>query len=416
MLTHGQMAFVIIIISAISFRLRPIATGRSSFARWSHGAGIHQLCQVARGATTISCRPRSSTYRSSGPSSKNGGHNLFAVPTIVKLLIEDPSVDGTTLVAALCHHAGAPMYRCRSEKGAGKARRRPVQYFGLGEVTGAITVLPPAFHSRRMARMRVSAPAVSSGRACSCRSRTRRQRSPGGRDRRDLRDRPGGFCRLLSEPEPTPKRFATAGFGTGDLGHVDAQGFLYITGRASDMFISGRVQRLSARDRGKAPDASGYQAGGDRRLPDPVWGEVGSRFASHVTVRRSTRPALTGMAGREDCPLQASEEDRVLVRNAKSAYGKDHQEADPRGTRTARRTGHRFVGIGTAGVLPHERWNEIRTRHGRSIRYRPRNSEASQRSRLEGLSGGSQCRCAGGRMSRGSRSIPRQAIACSVTD
>ena len=42
-----------------------------------------------------------------------------------------------------------------------------------------------------------------------------------------------------NNPEATAKATTFGWFHTGDLGHRDARGFVYITGRASDMYISG---------------------------------------------------------------------------------------------------------------------------------------------------------------------------------
>ena len=73
--------------------------------------------------------------------------NLFTVPTIVKLLTEHPSVDAhdhSSLRYVI--YAGAPMYREDQKHALKKLGKVLVQYFGLGEVTGNITVLPPALH------------------------------------------------------------------------------------------------------------------------------------------------------------------------------------------------------------------------------------------------------------------------------
>ena len=50
---------------------------------------------------------------------------------------------------------------------------------------------------------------------------------------------PAVFAGYYDNPEANAKAFRDGWFRTGDLGHVDAQGFVYITGRASDMYISG---------------------------------------------------------------------------------------------------------------------------------------------------------------------------------
>ena len=76
---------------------------------------------------------------------------MFTVPTIVKMLTEHPSVDvhdHSSLRYVI--YAGAPMYREDQKHALKKLGKVLVQYFGLGEVTGNITVFPPALHKPRM--------------------------------------------------------------------------------------------------------------------------------------------------------------------------------------------------------------------------------------------------------------------------
>ena len=89
------------------------------------------------------------------------------------MMVEHPAVDRydhSSLRYVI--YAGAPMYREDQKAALKKLGKVLVQYFGLGEVTGNITVLPPrAARSRGRARMRGSAPAASSAPACRSRSR-----------------------------------------------------------------------------------------------------------------------------------------------------------------------------------------------------------------------------------------------------
>ena len=50
---------------------------------------------------------------------------------------------------------------------------------------------------------------------------------------------PAVFAGYHRNPEANAKALRGGWFHTGDLGRLDAAGFLYITGRASDMYISG---------------------------------------------------------------------------------------------------------------------------------------------------------------------------------
>jgi acyl-CoA synthetase (AMP-forming)/AMP-acid ligase II len=73
---------------------------------------------------------------------------MFTVPTILKALVEHPAVDRVDH-SSLRHviYAGAPMYRADQLLALRKLGPCLVQYFGLGEVTGNITVLRADQHS-----------------------------------------------------------------------------------------------------------------------------------------------------------------------------------------------------------------------------------------------------------------------------
>lgn len=115
-----------------------------------------------------------------------------------------------------------------------------VQYFGLGEVTGAITVLPPGDHCVD------DGPGVKLG-TCG-RERTGMQASiqdiegrslPAGETGEICVCGPAVFAGYHDNPEANAAVFRDGWFRTGDLGHLDKDGDLFITGRASDMYISG---------------------------------------------------------------------------------------------------------------------------------------------------------------------------------
>ena len=74
--------------------------------------------------------------------------NMFTVPTILTPLTRDPAVDRhdhSSLRYVV--YAGAPMFRADQQHALRKLGRVLVQYFGLGEVTGNITVLTPHLHA-----------------------------------------------------------------------------------------------------------------------------------------------------------------------------------------------------------------------------------------------------------------------------
>ena len=74
--------------------------------------------------------------------------NMFTVPTILTPLTRDPAVDRhdhSSLRYVV--YAGTPMFRADQQHALRKLGRVLVQYLGLGEVTGNITVLTPHLHA-----------------------------------------------------------------------------------------------------------------------------------------------------------------------------------------------------------------------------------------------------------------------------
>jgi len=292
-LTHGQMAFV------VTNHLADLIPGTTehdcsiAVAPLSHGAGIHALLNVARGAATVllpSERLDPEVFWHLVQAHRVT--NLFTVPTIVKVLVEHPSVDAydhSSLRYMI--YAGAPMYRADQKMALQKLGNVLVQYFGLGEVTGCITVLPPTMHSADD-----SHPDANIG---SCgRPRTGMEIAildadlnalpPGAVGEICCRG-PAVFAGYHGNEEATAKAFRGGWFHTGDLGRLDDRGLLYITGRESDMYISGG-SNVYPREVEEVlllhPAVAEVAVLG---VPDAKWGEVGVA----VIVRKEQEAEVT---------------------------------------------------------------------------------------------------------------------------
>lgn len=277
-LTHGQMAFV---ITNHLCDLMPGTAHRDAslvVAPLSHGAGVHQLVQVARAAKTVLLSgDRFDIDEAWRLVERWRITNLFTVPTIVKMLTEHPSVDAhdhSSLRYVI--YAGAPMYREDQKHALKTLGNVLVQYFGLGEVTGNITVLPPDLHDPEdgpdvkvgtcgyeRTGMQVSiqddhgreVPAGVTGEICVC--------------------GPAVFAGYYDNPEANAKAFRDGWFRTGDLGHMDEEGFVYITGRASDMYISGGSNVYPREIEEKILTHEAVAEVAVLGVPDRTWGEVG---------------------------------------------------------------------------------------------------------------------------------------------
>jgi acyl-CoA synthetase (AMP-forming)/AMP-acid ligase II len=82
------------------------------------------------------------------------------------------------------------------------------------------------------------------------------------------------FAGYFENEEANAKAFAGGWFHTGDLGHLDARGFLYITGRASDMYISGGSNVYPREVEEALLRHPGVRAAAVVGRPDPEWGEA----------------------------------------------------------------------------------------------------------------------------------------------
>jgi acyl-CoA synthetase (AMP-forming)/AMP-acid ligase II len=276
-LTHGQMAFV---VTNHLCDLMP-GTGPEDasivVAPLSHGAGIHQLAQVAHGVKTI--LPGGTKFDAAEVwrlIAQWRVTNAFTVPTIVKLLVEHPSVhdhDHSSLRYVI--YAGAPMYRADQVRALNVLGPVLVQYFGLGEVTGNITVLPPIHHSANDAAMRIGTCGFArTGMQVQVQNAAGHEVAAGETGEVAVIG-PAVFAGYHDNSEANATAFRDGWFLTGDLGHMDAEGFLYLTDRASDMYISGGSNIYPREIEEKILLHPAINECAVLGMPDPTWGEVG---------------------------------------------------------------------------------------------------------------------------------------------
>ena len=196
------------------------------------------------------------------------------------------------------------MYRADQVHALRKLGKVLVQYFGLGEVTGNITVLPPALHSEIDAEMPVgSCGFPRTGMDVAILDDTGKPRRSGATGEICVRG-PGVFAGYHNNPEATAKATAHGWFHTGDLGHMDARGFVYITGRASDMYISGG-SNVYPREIEEAlllhPAVAEACVVG---MPHEKWGESGVGRAGAGTGDAASRRGVAVAPGRQAGEIQ----------------------------------------------------------------------------------------------------------------
>lgn len=320
-LTHGQMGFV------VTNHIADLMPGLDErdvslvVAPLSHGAGIHALCQVARGAPSVLLPgERLDAGEAWRLIRDRGVTNMFTVPTILTALADHPDAAPHRLRHVV--YAGAPMYRADQRRALERMGPCLVQYFGLGEVTGCITVLRPDQHSLDDADPRVgSCGAPRTGMDVAVMDEEGGRVPPGTTGEICVRG-PAVCAGYFENDAANEKAFREGWFRTGDLGHLDAAGFLFVTGRASDMYISGG-SNVYPREVEEAilthPDVLEAAVVG---VPHPKWGEAGVACVVCREGRAVTEAALLAHLA----PLLAryKHPQRVVVWDAlpRSGYGK----------------------------------------------------------------------------------------------
>ncbi len=322
-LTHGQMAFVV--TNHLADLMPGLTPDDASLvvAPLSHGAGVHALTQVARGVKTVLMpTERLDVATAWDLVARWRVSTMFTVPTILKLMVEHESVaahDHSSLRYVI--YAGAPMYREDQKRALATLGPVLVQYFGLGEVTGAITVLPAHLHAAE------DGPAVRLGTCGYDRTGIELQvQDDAGRALPPHQTGeicaigPAVFAGYWDNPEANAKAFRDGWFRTGDLGHTDEEGFLYITGRASDMFISGGSNVYPREIEEKILTHPAITEVAVVGVPDRLWGEVGIAVcvATAPVTEEELAAHLAGKLSRYKLPKRFVFWDAL----PRSAYGK----------------------------------------------------------------------------------------------
>jgi acyl-CoA synthetase (AMP-forming)/AMP-acid ligase II len=279
-LTHGQLAFVVASHLADMFPGTSERDASLVITPLSHGAGVHALAHVARAAPQIILTGASLDPETVWKTvARHGVTNFFAVPTLLKTLVEHPSVDRHDHGSLrYVNYGGAPMPRSDQALALDRLGKVLVQHYGLGEFTANITVLRPDQH--------VPAEPGSPGPAVGTCGTPRTgvevaildadgRRLPSGETGEICARGQAAFLGYHNDREATAKAFRHGWFHTGDVGFLDERGFLYITGRESDMYISGGLNVYPREIEEVILDDGRIDEAAVVGMPHPKWGECG---------------------------------------------------------------------------------------------------------------------------------------------
>jgi long-chain acyl-CoA synthetase len=202
----------------------------------SHGSGCYALPHFAAGAVNVIAESGSFDPEEIFALLEHWPNaSFFAAPTMIMRLLASPAARSPRNLKTIIY-GGAPMYVADSLKAIDLFGPRLYQLFGQGEAPMTITGLPQSEHEKRahletagVARMGVEVAVF---------------------DDKDEKLPPGEIGEIVTRsdcvmagywknPEATAKALRGGWLHTGDLGSLDAEGFLTIKDRSKDMIISG---------------------------------------------------------------------------------------------------------------------------------------------------------------------------------
>jgi acyl-CoA synthetase (AMP-forming)/AMP-acid ligase II len=102
-----------------------------------------------------------------------------------------------------------------------------------------------------------------------------------------------GFDGYLGAPELTAASFGPNGFRTGDLGRLDAAGYVYVTGRVKELIISGGANVYPAEVEAALATLPGVAECAVLGLPDERWGEAVTAVIVPAAGAELTEEAVT---------------------------------------------------------------------------------------------------------------------------
>ncbi len=263
----------------------------------SHGSGLYALPNIGKAATNVILESKSfETELVFKTIEKYGVTNMFAAPTMIKMMIDSPYVDQydhSSLRAV--NYGGAPMLVEDVKQAIEKLGPCLIQLFGQGESPMTITYLPHRDHllegtGEQMNRL------ASAGFA-----RTDVEVKIVDSEDRELP--PGEMGEIITRsdivmkgywknPEITEKTLRNGWLHTGDVGYVDKRGYVFIMERSKDMIISGgeniyprEIEEVLI----KHPSIREVAVIG---VPDAKWGEAIKAVVSLAEGRSATEDEL----------------------------------------------------------------------------------------------------------------------------
>jgi acyl-CoA synthetase (AMP-forming)/AMP-acid ligase II len=274
MLTHQNLeTMTALTLMSYPFEERPVYL---ALAPLTHAAGVLCFPVLALGGEIVVMRaPDVAGFLGLIP--EHGVTHTFLPPTLIYMVLGHPALETTDLSSLRCFWYGAaPMSVARLEEALTRIGPVMAQLFGQTEAPMMVSTLAPADHFRpdgSVATERLSSAGRPSPLCTVAILDDEGRQLPAGEN--------GEICvrgslvmsGYYKNPSATQEASRYGWHHTGDIGHLDQDGFLYIVDRAKDMIITGGFNVYSAEVEQAVMQHPAIQDCAVIGLPDDKWGE-----------------------------------------------------------------------------------------------------------------------------------------------
>lgn len=245
----------------------------------SHGSGLYGLPNIGKGATNVILASKAfDPELVCRTIERYQVTNMFAAPTMIKILIDHPAVNRYDLSSLRSlNYGGAPMLVEDLKKAIDKLGPCLVQLFGQGEAPMTISSLPHWAHTSSGSPEELKRLASAGFARTDVEVRIFDEADnplPAGQigeivTRSDLVMK--GYWR---NPEATANAIRNGWLYTGDVGYLDENGYLFIMDRSKDMIISGGENIYPREIEEVLIQHQAIREVSVIGVPDPKWGEA----------------------------------------------------------------------------------------------------------------------------------------------
>jgi long-chain acyl-CoA synthetase len=311
----------------------PVALGDTIAyaAPMSHGAGLYAIPHLMAGARHVV--PASGGFDAAelfALGRQLGPLSLFAAPTIVKRIVDEAEAQGFTPEQCgqsfkTIVYGGAPMYAADIRRALRCMGPRFVQIYGQGESPMTGTALSRA-HLADTAHPRFEARTASVGVAQTpVRIRVAGpdgQSLPAGEVGEVLIQGDSVMAGYWRNPEATQAAIRDGWLWTGDMGALDADGFLTLKDRSKDLIISGGSNIYPREVEEVLLTAPGVSEVAVVGTPDPEWGEIVVAFVVLQTGAAQDAKALDAFCLEQIARFKRPKRYEFVEALPKNNYGK----------------------------------------------------------------------------------------------